>query len=72
MTNLTDYKNKKKVTILHKELSDAVTKLSASIELLKGHTKYIPVQESISVLSNSRTLLEIHLFKCKKILDEKG
>lgn len=69
MTNIIDYKNKKKVKVLETELIDAVQKLSASIELLKNHSKYIPIMESLSILHNSRTLLEIHLNKCKRILE---
>lgn len=69
MTDLNDFKNKKKLNIVAKDLLEANKRLSAAIELLKEYSKYIPIMESLSVLHNSRTILEIHLDKYKRILN---
>lgn len=70
MTNLSDYKNLKKVKIVYKELIEAREKLTAAIESLKKYSKYSMIGESLSVLHNSRTLIEIHINKFKRTLDK--
>jgi hypothetical protein len=68
MTNLDDYKNIKKIEIVYKDLLIVKERLTASIELLKDYKRYIHVAESISVLHNSRTIIEININKYKKVL----
>lgn len=70
VTDLDEFKNIRKIKIAHKELKEAVTIISDSIDKLKKYYKYIPVNESMSVLHNSRSLLEIHIAKFKRFLDE--
>lgn len=70
MINIIDFKNKKKLKIVAKDLVECQKRLSASIELLKSYSKYIPVMESLSVLHNSKTLIEIHLSKYKRTLEK--
>lgn len=69
MIDLNDFKNKKKLAIVQNDLIEANKRLATSIELLKEYSKYIPIMESLSVLHNSRTILEIHLDKYKRILN---
>lgn len=68
MININDYKNNKKDELIYSELLELKSRLSAAIELLKGYNKYIQVMESISVLHNTRTIIEININKYKKIL----
>ncbi len=70
MINITDFKNKKKLRIVAKDLIECQKRISTSIELLKGYSKYIPVMESLSTLHNSKTLIEIHLNKYKRTLEK--
>ena len=63
MINLEDYKNIKKLELVHKDLISLKDRLTSSIELLKDYNKYIPAMESISVLHNSRTIVEININK---------
>jgi len=69
MTNLNDYKNLKKVKLVYQQLQEARDILTASIESLKKYQKYNMIGESLSVLHNSRTLIEIHINKFKRSLD---
>lgn len=71
MTNLNDYKNLKKLELVYTDLLVIKDKLTMCIESLKPHSKYIQVMESISVLHNSRTLIEININKYKRALGEK-
>jgi hypothetical protein len=69
MINLDDYKNIKKLEIVYKDLIVIRERLTASLELLKEfNSKYIHVQECVSVLHNSRTIIEININKYKKVL----
>jgi len=70
MIDLDEYKNKKKLKDIVKDLEDCKIKLTGSLNLLEVHKKYIPIMESISVLHNSRTLIEIHLNKYKNLLEK--
>lgn len=69
MTNLNDYKNLKKVKLVYQQLQEARDILTTSIESLKKYQKYNMIGESLSVLHNSRTLIEIHINKFKRSLD---
>lgn len=70
MINIADYKNLKKLELVHKDLMEVQKRLTASIELLKDYTKYIQIMESVSVLHNSRTIIEININKFKRALDK--
>lgn len=70
MINISDYKNLKKVKIISQDLQEINKRLTICIESLKDYKKYIPVMESISTLHNSRTILEIHINKYKRLLEQ--
>jgi hypothetical protein len=70
MTNLDDYKNIKKIELVYKDLVTIKDRLTSAIELLKDYKKYIHVMESVSVLHNSRTIIEININKYKKVLNK--
>lgn len=72
MINLKDYKNLKKLELIHSDLIEIKNRLTASIDLLQDYTKYIQVMESVSVLHNSRTIIEININKFKKTLERKN
>lgn len=69
-TNLVDYKNLKKLKIVNQDLEEINKRLTTCIETLKDYKKYIPVMESISILHNSRTIIEININKYKRILNQ--
>lgn len=68
--NLKDYKDLKKAKIVYKDLLDIKVQLTTSIEALRPYIKYIPVAESIAELHNSRTLIEIHIGKFKRLIEK--
>lgn len=70
MINIEDYKNLKKLELVYKDLIEVQKRLSASLDLLQDYKKYIQVMESISVLHNSRTIIEININKFKKEIDK--
>lgn len=70
-TNLNDYKNIKKMKIVYKDLIEVQSLLIKQIEEMRPFKKYIHVQECLSIMHNSRTLIEIHLNKFKRALDIK-
>jgi hypothetical protein len=70
MINITDYKNLKKLELVHKDLLEIQKRLTTSLDLLKDYTKYIQVMESVSVLHNSRTIIEININKFRKALEK--
>lgn len=58
----------KKIRIVEKDLSIVIKNLSRYINELAPFGMFVPVQECISVLQNSKTLLEIHHNNCKRAL----
>lgn len=69
--SLKDYKDLKKIKLVHNDLIDIREQLTTSITKLEKFKHYIPVMEAISALHNSRTLIEIHLNKYNRILEKK-
>lgn len=67
MNDLIEFKNRKKLKLIIKELDECEKRLSASIELLKNYRKYIPIMESLTILHNSRTLININISKYKRM-----
>jgi hypothetical protein len=70
MINIDDYKNLKKLEKVYKDLLEVQKRLSTSLDLLQDYKKYIQVMESISVLHNSRTIIEININKFKKAIEK--
>lgn len=66
--DLKQYKDLKKVKIVYKELIEAAKSLTAAMEILQPYVKYIWVQESISIMHNSRTIIEININNYKRVL----
>lgn len=59
--NLNEYKDLKKSEEEYKELLIIKNKLNNCIDALKTHSKYVFIMESLSILHNSRTLVEIKI-----------
>ena len=70
MINLKEYKDLKKVKIVHKDLIEIQRLLTTFISALEPHKKYIAVIESLNTLRNSKTLIEINLEKFKRLLEK--
>lgn len=70
MVNLKEYKDLKRAKIIYKDLLDIKVQLTTCIEALRPYGKYVPVADSISALHNSRTLVEIHLGKFKRLVEQ--
>lgn len=64
--NLNEYKDSKNAEIKYNEFVVIKTKLNNCIDILKVHSKNVLIMESLSILHNSRTLIEIQLDKYKK------
>lgn len=72
MSNINNLHSYKKAKVIVKDLEQIVNAMDLSIRALTHFTKYIPVRESVSILENNKTLLEIHLSKQRKIIANKG
>lgn len=69
MIDFNDFKNNKKNKIIMRDLMEIQKRLTTSISSLNDFKQYIPVMESISILHNSRTLIEININKYKRLLE---
>lgn len=65
------FKAKKKAKLIAKELEQVVKIINLTIDGLSHFTKYMTVMETISVLQNNKTLIEIHLAKFKRLNENK-
>jgi hypothetical protein len=63
MIKLNEYKNLKKTENSLKELNEIKFKLNNCIDMLKIHARHVNVMECLSILHNTRTLIEIKLDK---------
>lgn len=72
MNNISSLTKYRRAKIIIKDLAIAIRTMNLAIDALSYFSKYIPVMETISVLQNNKTLLEIHLNKQNKILKNKG
>jgi hypothetical protein len=70
MINLNEYKDLKRMKLIYEDLVKIQAGLTTSLEVLKPYGKYVPVMESLSILHNSRTLIEININKYKRLIDE--
>lgn len=68
--DLNEYKDLKKCKLIYDDLMKIQAKLTTSIEELKPYAHYIPVMEAISIIHNSRTLIEIKISKYKDIVEK--
>jgi len=72
MSNINNLHSYKKAKVIVKDLEQVINAMDLSIRALVHFSKYIPVRESVSILENNKTLLEIHLNKQRKIIANKG
>ncbi len=70
MINLSDKRDLKKAKETYNELKTIQSKLTTSIENIAPHAKYIPIMESLSILHNSRSLIEILIAKYERLTNE--
>lgn len=69
VNDLTKYK---KALLYVKELDKLKQSMTKALSDLEPYKKYIPAQECIEVLSNSLTIVNVHLNHQKKIVETKG
>ena len=69
MENFKKYKKAKKIV---EELNDVLKVITLTTKALSLYTKYLPVQEIISVLDNHKTILQLHRNKYNKVVANKG
>lgn len=72
MINLTDYKNLKKVKLIVKDLKEVEKRINSSIKTFEAYSKYIPVAEILAVLNNNKTIIDIHLNKYNKLVEQQN
>ena len=70
LVDLKNHKDRKKAELIAGELEKAVHVMDLSIRGLTPFSKYTQVMETISCVQNNKTLLEIHLSKYRKLIDE--
>ena len=68
LSNLSDIRDRKKAKEIYDELKTIHSKLTISIENLAVHAKFVYIMESLSILHNSRSLLEIKIAQYEEIL----
>lgn len=71
LTNLKEYKTKKQIDIIAKDLSELQLNMTKCLTLLQPYKKYIPAMECISTIINSKSIIDIHLNKYKRLKDAK-
>lgn len=72
MIKIDEYKQYKRAKILVSDLEKIIRIINLSISALHHFSKYAPVNQIISTLQTNKTILEIHLNKYKKIVENKG
>ena len=71
MTNLSDYKDRKRAEHIVEELEAVLVIIRLTMKGLKLFKYYSPVQDILSQMRDSKTILEIHLNNHKQMLVEK-
>jgi hypothetical protein len=70
MINIKEYKDLKKAKIVYNDLVELNTLLTTFITQLQPYKKYIATMESLSALSNSKSLVQTMLEKFKRIIEK--
>ncbi len=70
MIDLKDYKSQKKAKIVLNDLIKLDIVLTNAIKELQPFKKYIATMESLSALSNSKSLVQINLEKFKRVIEK--
>lgn len=70
MINIKEYKDLKKAKIVYKDLMELNSLLTTFVERLQPYKKYIPVMESLSALSNSKSMVQINIEKFKRVIEK--
>ena len=71
LTNLSDYKDKKRVEFIIEELEAVLAIIRLAMKGLKLFKYYSPVQDILNQMRDSKTILEIHLNNHKQMLVKK-
>lgn len=69
MNNLLFYK---RALVLRRELTQAIKELETSSEKLSKYKKFLPIVESLVMINDSITILNLHLNTQNKIIERKG
>lgn len=75
MSDIVDFKKHKelkKAEVIVDELTTAIQTMEVCIKAMSFFMKYIPVMEATSSLMNNKTLLEIHLNKYKRQIEDEN
>lgn len=72
MSNISNLEKYKRAKYLVKELNSALDIISKAYSDLKPYQIFNPVVNALNALGESRTIIQIHLKKEQKILDNKG
>ena len=72
MSNVHDLKKFKAVKLIDRDLAQLVKVLDLNIKGFQNYKHYIPIAKVLATLNEQRTILAIHLEKCKQVLKDKG
>jgi hypothetical protein len=72
MTNISDLNKYKTAKLIVNDLHGIIHLLNNCKRDLTSYHKYLPVQDVESVITNSLTLINLHLNKYQDILNNKG
>jgi hypothetical protein len=71
-SNISDFLKYKKAKIIVKDLEVLNKKLSGIYQELYPYKKYVPVRELLKTVTDSKTIISLHLKKNKTIVNNKG
>ena len=72
MADKYDLNNYKKAKLILKDLKDLVYILDTCLKYFDPYKKYKPMANVISAIKINKSLLEVYLIKCNKIIESKG
>jgi len=72
MMMIFDLKNYKKAKIIVRDLEKILDVFNANKKALIGYFKYVPVKDVYKCIINNQSILEIHLEKYKRIIENRG
>ena len=70
--DLRRYKEKKKAKIIAADLVNIIKIMNLSLKGLSFYSKYATIKETMAILKDSKTVLEIHLAKYNKLLEKEN
>lgn len=69
VTNLTEFKDKKRAEKILSDLTQAQRLLSLTQHVLKPFQRYVPVNTVMIAINDNQTLVHLYIEKCKRILN---